>query len=63
MHFLWCDAENILSRSPRQEIASLPIEIVDVGDDLGMTRRAAIYKASYLISYADAFATSKAKKG
>jgi ribonuclease VapC len=45
-----------------EEIASLPIEIVGVGDELGMTRLAAIYKASYPISYADAFAAALAKE-
>ena len=45
-----------------QEIASLPIEIVGIADDLEMTRRAAVYKASYPISYADAFAAALTKQ-
>jgi predicted nucleic acid-binding protein len=45
-----------------QEIASLPIEVVGIGDDLEMTRRAAIYKATYSISYADAFAAALVKE-
>jgi len=45
-----------------QEIASLPIEIVGIGAHLEMTRRAAIYKAIYPISYADAFAAALAKE-
>jgi len=45
-----------------QEIASLPIEIVGIGAHLEMTRRAAIYKATYPISYADAFAAALAKE-
>jgi predicted nucleic acid-binding protein len=45
-----------------KEIASLPIEIVGVGDDLKMTRQAAIYKASYRVAYADAFAAALAKE-
>jgi uncharacterized protein len=43
------------------EIASLPIDIIGVGDDLKMTRQAAIYKATYRIAYADAFAAALAK--
>ena len=45
-----------------KEIASLPIEIVGVGDDLKMTRQAAIYKASYRVAHADAFAAALAKE-
>ena len=45
-----------------QEIASLPIEVVGIGDNLKMTRRAAIYKATYPICYADAFAAALAKE-
>jgi predicted nucleic acid-binding protein len=40
----------------------LPIEIVGVGDDLKMTRQAAIYKATYRVAYADAFAAALAKE-
>src|SRR6266545_2330373 len=45
-----------------KEIASLPIEIVGIGDDLKMTRQAAIYKATYRVAYADAFAAALAKE-
>lgn len=45
-----------------REIASLPIEIVGVDDDLKLVRQAAIYKATYRISYADAFAAGLAKQ-
>ena len=44
-----------------REIASLPIEIVGVGDDLKLARQAAIYKASYRLAYADAFAAALTK--
>lgn len=42
-------------------IASLPIEIVGIGDDLELARQAAICKASHRISLADAFAAALAK--
>ncbi len=45
-----------------QEIASLPIEVVGLGDDFNLTRQAAIYKATYRLSYADAFAAALAKE-
>jgi ribonuclease VapC len=44
-----------------REIASLTIEVVGIGDDLQMTRQAAVYKARYRISYADAFAAALAR--
>ena len=44
-----------------QEIASLPIEIVGVGDDLVLAKQAAIYKATCKMSYADCFAAALAK--
>ena len=44
------------------EISSLPIEIVGVGDDLKLARQTAIFKATYRISYADAFAAALAKE-
>jgi len=44
-----------------QEIATLPIEIVGVGDDLTVARQAAIYKATCKMSYADCFAAALAK--
>jgi uncharacterized protein len=45
-----------------REIASLPIEIVGVSDDLKMAWQAAIYKATYRVAYADAFAAALAKE-
>jgi len=45
-----------------QVIANLPIEIVGVGDDLKLARQAAIYKATYRMSLADAFAAALAKE-
>ncbi len=44
------------------EIASLPIDIIGVADDLKLARQAAIFKATYRISYADAFAAALAKE-
>jgi predicted nucleic acid-binding protein len=44
-----------------QVIASLPIEIIAVGDDLKLARQAAVYKATYRISLADAFAAALTK--
>ncbi len=44
-----------------REIASLPIEIVGLGEDLSLTRQAAIYKATRKMSYADCFAAALAK--
>jgi predicted nucleic acid-binding protein len=42
-------------------IATLPIEIVGVGDDLTIARQAAIYKATHKMSYADCFAAALAR--
>jgi len=42
-------------------IATLPIDIIGVGDDLALARQAAIYKATYRMSYADCFAAALAK--
>jgi ribonuclease VapC len=44
------------------EIASLPIDIIGVGDDLKLTRLAAQFKASHKLSLADAFAAALAKE-
>ena len=44
-----------------REIASLPIDIVGVGDDLHLARQAAIFKASHKMAYADCFAAALAK--
>ena len=43
------------------EIAALPIEIVGLGDDLSLTRQAAIFKATRKMSCADCFAAALAK--
>ena len=44
-----------------QEIASLPIDIVGVGDDLTLARQAATFKATKKMAYADCFAAALAK--
>jgi predicted nucleic acid-binding protein len=43
------------------DIASLPIEVVGVGEDLVLVRQAAIFKATHKMSYADCFAAALAK--
>jgi predicted nucleic acid-binding protein len=45
-----------------QVVANLPIDIVGIGDDLKLARQAAIYKATYRISLADAFAAALTKE-
>jgi uncharacterized protein len=42
-------------------IATLPVDIVGVGDDLTIARQAAIFKATHKMSYADCFAAALAK--
>ena len=42
-------------------LATLPFDIVGVGDDLAIARQAAIYKATHKMSYADCFAAALAK--
>ena len=44
-----------------QEIASLPIDLVGVGEDLALVRQAAIFKAAHKLAYADCFAAALAK--
>jgi ribonuclease VapC len=44
------------------EIAALPIEIVGVGEDLVLTKQAAVFKARHRMSYADCFAAALAKQ-
>jgi len=44
------------------EIATLPIDVVGVGDDLKLARLAAQLKASHKLSLADAFAAALAKE-
>jgi len=43
------------------QLATLPIELVPVGDDLHLVREAAKLKAKYRMSYADCFAAALAK--
>lgn len=50
------------AESHAEIIASLPIEVVGVGDDLKLARQAAIYKATHRLSLADAFAAALAKE-
>ena len=45
-----------------QTIANLPIDVIGVGDDLRLARQAAVFKASYRLSLADAFAAALAKE-
>lgn len=44
------------------EIATLPIEIVGVADELKLARQAAIFKAGHKMSLADAFCAALAKE-
>jgi predicted nucleic acid-binding protein len=44
------------------EIATLPIEVVGVDDNLKLARQAAQFKASHKMSLADAFAAALAKE-
>jgi ribonuclease VapC len=43
------------------QLATLPIEVVPVSDDLHLVREAAKLKAKYRMSYADCFAAALAK--
>lgn len=43
------------------EIATLPIEVAGLGDDLELARQAARFKAAHKLSLADAFAAALAK--
>jgi predicted nucleic acid-binding protein len=45
-----------------QVIGNLPIEIIGIGEDLKLARQAAVYKATYRISLADAFAAALTKE-
>jgi len=63
---IYCNTMREVSREAAEkqarEIAGLPIEIVGVdGENLGLTRQAAIFKATKRISYADAYAAALAK--
>jgi predicted nucleic acid-binding protein len=44
------------------DLATLPIDVVGVGDDLKLTRLAAQFKARFKLSLADAFAAALAKE-
>ncbi len=52
----------VVAEQTAAQIATLPIEIVGVADDLKIARQAAIYKASHKMSLADAFAAALAKE-
>ena len=43
------------------ELASLPIQIVGVSDDLALAKQAAVFKATKKMSYADCFGAALAK--
>ena len=45
-----------------QDLATLPIDVVGVGDDLKLARLAAQFKARHKMSLADAFAAALAKE-
>jgi len=45
-----------------EQIAELPIQVIEVGDDLKTARTAAAFKASNKMSLADAFAAALAKE-
>ena len=65
----WCDIYTaILSRLSQKtaeekmrQIAELPVEVVGIGDDLELVRQAAIYKATFKLATACAFAGALAK--
>ncbi|MEY4200495.1 MAG: hypothetical protein RLZZ265_2235, partial [Verrucomicrobiota bacterium] len=44
------------------DLATLPIDVVGVGDDLKLARLAAQFKATHKMSLADAFAAALAKE-
>jgi ribonuclease VapC len=51
----------IVAEEVAGEIASLPIEVAGLGDDLELARQAARFKAARKLSLADAFAAALAK--
>jgi ribonuclease VapC len=51
----------IVAEEVAGEIASLPIEVAGLGDDLELARQAARFKAAHKLSLADAFAAALAK--
>ena len=50
-----------VAESVAAEIATLPIDVVGVADDLELVRQAAQFKAAHKLSLADAFAAALAK--
>ena len=64
----WAEVYYSMMRAVSQEvaethadrIATLPIEVVGISDDLKLARQAAIIKANYRLSLADAFAAALA---
>lgn len=50
-----------LAEQKVREMASLPIELVPVSEDLELVRQAAAFKATKKMSYADCFAAALAK--
>jgi len=50
-----------IAEEKASQIEEMPIEIEPVGDDLILTRQAAVFKAKHKIAYADAFAAALAK--
>ena len=57
---MWRAGGKDAAQSAAEDLARLPIELVDAG--LHLTRQAAIYKATNKMSYADAFAAALAKE-
>ncbi len=45
-----------------QQTASLPIDILDLSDDLILAKQAAIFKATHKMSHADCFVAALAKQ-
>lgn len=43
------------------EMGTMPVQIVPAGEDLRLTRQAAVYKATRRMSYADCFAAAAAR--
>ena len=57
-----CEVSQEAAEQKAQEIASLPIDIVGVADDLTLIRQAAVFKATHKMAYADCFAAALAKE-
>jgi ribonuclease VapC len=56
------ETSEAVAEAHARTIASLPIDIIGIGDDLKLARQAALYKAIYRLSLADAFAAALAKE-